>query len=365
MNDALKELFNAYKHLPVGVMFFKEKKLFFVNDHLRSTLLLADLSSDDVIQIIGGMIGLEEPSHLSLVEFLSGNKCFIYRDRVIQIENKEIDGIDIFVLVRLSDKAIQTVDASRSLRILRQEKAPSVHTDSDEHAILKKALGNWEEGHFPSLVLYKGIPIKGEITILEAHEGKIKLHVEKKQLVAAEIGVEWLIGTKRDQMVSGTLAKYNLDEHTVWIENIHIVDQGFHLRSVIRYDADENDLFEWVSEGKKYRLPLRDVSEKGISILTDNSAVLVALGSSGAKTLKAVLVLNGTAIAVMAVWRYTAAVDDSEKMKAAFTIGYDLHNGTLLREWLNGRQLRRIKEVQNFVRTIAAPKNPDQGDWVI
>lgn len=28
MSEALKELFDAYKHLPVGVMFFKEHKLF-------------------------------------------------------------------------------------------------------------------------------------------------------------------------------------------------------------------------------------------------------------------------------------------------------------------------------------------------
>lgn len=371
MNDALKELFNAYKHLPIGVMFFKDENLFFVNEHLRSMLLLATLSSDEVINIICGMVGLETPSHSVLHDFLSHNDIFMYGDRVIQIEKKIADGIQIFVLMRLSEKAIETVDSTRELRLMQRDthvisSSTSSCDTNDQSELLNKTLGIWNHEHFPSVVLYKSIPIKSDCTILEAKDGKVAIQVEKKQLAAAQIGTQWLIGTKRHAMLCGEVSRYDLCRSTVWLENLTTLSQAFHLRSVIRYSADEeNDRLILSIGGKKTSLILRDVSEKGVSVQTDETSVLVALSSIVGKTISAILLLNGKKISLNAVWLYTIPLDGSGMMKAAFTIGYDLQNGELLRDWMNTGQLRLIKEIRNFIQMIPPPEKEIPHDWVI
>jgi len=365
MNDALKELFNAYKHLPVGVMFFKNGELFFVNDHLRGVLLVDNLSSDDIIQIIGGMIQLESPSHASLIKFLLQNDFFYYGDRIVQIEREKIGDIDIVVLVRLSDKAIDAVDSTQSIRLMRSEKTSvSLDISDDQQKILNKALGTWEHETFPSIVLYKGIPIKGNVEILAVEQGEMKLKVEKKQLIGAQMGTQWIAGSKRDTMLSATVSRYDLKQRCVWLKNLTIISEGFHQRKVIRYYADENDRFIISFGGKKISLPLRRVSEKGVSVHTDDAASLVTLSSIAGRTLDVQLVLEGKTISVNAVWLYTIALDSS-LMKAAFTIGYDLHNGAILREWLNMKQLKIIKEVRNFVEMLPSPEREMPQDWVI
>jgi hypothetical protein len=366
MSEALKELFNAYKHLPIGVMFFKDKHLFFVNDHLRSILLLQNLGSDEVIQIIGDMVGIENTSHESLCDFFSFSELFLYHDRLLQIDRQHFDNIDIFVIVRISDESVKMVDETRSLRQMRQSAPLSAsNLQQDEHVLLAKALGDWEKVNLPSVVLYKGIPIKADCIIVHAFEGEIAIKVEKKQLSAAHIGAQWLIGNRRDKMVSGEIAKYDLSQSVVWLYNLQIVNSGFYLRQVIRYGASSEDQMIISISGKKYVSPLHDISEKGSSIQTDNGALLIALSSVKGKTLDAELVLSGTKISIRVVWLYTIALESGIQMKAAFSIGYDLHNGSLLREWLNEKQLQLIKEVRSFVQMIPTPNTEPAVEWTI
>ncbi|OHD84828.1 hypothetical protein [Sulfuricurvum sp. RIFCSPLOWO2_12_FULL_43_24] len=366
MSEALKELFDAYKHLPVGVMFFKEHKLFFVNDHLRTVLLLQNLGSDEVIHIIGDMVGLENASHESLCDFLSCNGFFLYRDRILQIDQQHFDNTDVFVIVRVTDESINTIDKTRSLRELRQDKITvDAKLSDDSYQLLNKALGNWEKNHFPSVVLYKGIPIKGDCTIVHAHNGEIAIRVEKKQLSAAAIGILWLIGSNREKMLSGEVSKYDLNQSVVWLKNLQMVADGFHIRQVIRYGASLEDKMMLSINGKRYTSSLHDVSEKGVSIQTDDAALLIALSSAKGKTLNAELSFANITITVHAVWLYTIALEAGTLMKTAFTIGYDLHNGSLLREWLNSKQLQLIKEVRTFVQMIPAPPINEESEWII
>lgn len=366
MNDALKELFDAYKHLPVGVMFFKNQKLFFLNDHLRNILLLQNLGSDEIIPIIGEMVGVENASHESLCDFLSSSDFFFYHDRLLQIDRHHVDNVDIFVIVRISDQSIKMVDETRPLRQMRQSNllSPS-NIQGDEHQLLSKALGNWEKTKIPSVVLYKGIPIKGDCLVVHAHEGEIAIKVEKKQLTAAQIGVQWLIGSRRDTMIVGEITKYDLSQSVIWLNNLKMVTSGFHLRQVIRYEASSEDQIHISLNGKKYVSLLHDISEKGLSLQTDNGAFLVALSSVKGKTIDAELILSDNKIMVKAVWLYTIALSEGTQMKAAFSIGYDLHNGNLLRDWLNAQQLRIIKEVRNFVQMIPMPEQVITPEWTI
>lgn len=366
MNDALKELFDAYKHLPVGVMFFKEHKLFFLNDHLRTVLLLQNLESDEVIHIIGDMVGLENASHESLCDFLSCNGFFLYRDRIMQIDRHHFDNIDIFVIVRITDESIKMIDKTHSLRELRRDKVTvDAKLSEDHYQLLNNTLGNWEKNHFPSVVLYKGIPIKGDCIIVHARNGEIAIRVEKKQLSAAAIGVSWLIGNNREKMLSGEVIKYDLNQSVVWLKNLQMVADGFHTRQVIRYSASSEDQMILTVSGKRYTSLLHDVSEKGVSIQTDDAALLVALSSAKGKTLNAELMLSDNRIPVHAVWLYTIALESGTLMKAAFTIGYDLHSGSVLREWLNSKQLQLIKEVRSFVQMIPAQPLQDESEWII
>ncbi len=366
MTEALKELFNAYKHLPVGVMFFKDKQLFFVNDHLRSTLLLQNLGSDEVIQIIGDMVGLENASHESLCDFFSFTELFLYHDRLLQIDRQHFENIDIFVIIRISDESMKMVDETRHLRQMRQSSLLSASkSQQDEHELLDKAFGYWEKVNLPSVVLYKGIPIKADCVIVYAHEGEIAIKIEKKQLSAAQIGAQWLIGNQRDKMVSGEITKYDLSQSIVWLNNLEIVNSGFYLRQVIRYGVSSEDQMIISINGKKFIASVYDISEKGSSIQTDNGALLVALSSVKSKTLEAELILSGTKIVIKAVWLYTISLETGTQMKAAFSIGYDLHNGALLREWLNEKQLQLIKEVRAFVQMIPPPEETNQVEWII
>lgn len=359
MNDALKELFNAYKHLPVGVLFFKEGELFFVNEHLRSILLLANLSANDIIQIIGSMIGLENPSHTSLHEFLEREHCFLYRDRIIQINAARSENIDIYVLNRLSDKTIEAVDASHPIRSMHTANTPSPierQSAAEEEKILRSVFENWNEGHFPTLVLYKGIPIKGECQFIGIEDDTLKLKVEKRQLISAIPGAQWLIGSKRDKMVSGNVHHYDMAENTVSLVDIKIVSQGFHQRNLIRYEADENDLLMIKLGGKRFSLPIRNISEKGVSIHTEDTAALVDLSTASGRSIDGELVVDGKKIGVRLVKLYTLFIQNSTLTKVAFSIGYDLHNGAKLREWLNRKQLHLIKEVRSFVQMMPQPK---------
>lgn len=180
MNDTLKELFTIYKNLPVGVIFFKQEKLIFVNDHLRSVLLFDNLTGDDILQPLSSMIGLEDFLESSLIQFFIKNDFFIYHDSIIQVARKKIDEIDIFVLIRLSEKTISAVPKFLQVRSEKTTEIPIVN--HDQHEILQKTLGESTNGHYPSIALYKGIPIKSEVIVLEVKEGFIKLKVEKNSL---------------------------------------------------------------------------------------------------------------------------------------------------------------------------------------
>lgn len=365
MTEALKELFDAYKHLPVGVLFFKAQRLFFINEHLRNVLLLQNLGSDEVIRIVGEMVGLEETSHESLCDFLLHNNFFLYRDKHFQIDRQSYENVDVFVIVRLSDESIKIVDQTRPLRQLRDAQIlMSGKISENVQQILTQALGNWEKNHFPSIVLYKGIPVKADCMIVDASGGEIAIRVEKKQLSAAGAGIQWLIGNRRDRMVTGTVVKYDLSRSMVWLEHLEIVKEGFHLRQVIRYAASPQDQMMISINGKKYISSLHDISEKGVSIETDDGAFLLALGSIKSKSVDAELILSDTKIVIKTVWLYTIALNAGTQMKVAFSIGYDLQNGNKLREWLNEKQLHLIKEIRSFVQTMPEIRH-DDSEWVI
>lgn len=365
MTEALKELFDAYKHLPIGVVFFKDQKLFFINDHLRNVLLLQNLGSDEVIRIIAEMVGLENPSHESLCDFFLHNNFILYRDKHFQIDRQSYDNFDIFIIVRVSDESIKIIDQTRPLRQLRDAQMQlSGKMSENVQQILTKALGNWAKNSFPSIVLYKGIPIKADCMIVDASGGEIAIRVEKKQLAAAETGIQWLIGNRRDRMVRGIVFKYDLSRSMVWLEHLEILKEGFHLRQVIRYSASFQDKLIISINGKKYTSQLHDISEKGVSIETDEGAFLLALGSVKGKSTEGKLILGDIKITIKLVWLYTVALDAGIQMKVTFRIGYDLQNGNKLREWLNEKQLQLIKEIRDFVQTI--PEHKVQGaDWEI
>jgi hypothetical protein len=364
MTDALKELFNAYKHLPIGVMFFKEEKLFFVNDHLRSVLLLQNLDSDNMIDIIGAMLGLENVTHESLCTFLSSNDFFLYRDQYMQINREHFDGIDVVVILRLSDESINAIDQTRFLRELRHDDVviPSVSSE-EQHQMLDKAFVDWKNSRFSSMVLYKGIPIKADCTIVHAHAGEIGIRVGRKQLSAAQTGALWLFGNKK-KVLSGEVSHYDLSQSVVWLTNLQIAATGFHMRRVIRYRASEEDQIHFLINGKKYVSPLQEISEKGISIYTEDTALLLALSSSKGETLNAELILSDSKIAVKAVWLYTTGVKSEKKMKAALMISYEAREETLLREWLTDKQLHLIKEIHTFTEMVPPPQE-STADWII
>lgn len=365
MNDALKELFNAYKHLPVMVMFFKEGELFFVNDFLRSELSLDNLQSDQIVKIIGHMLELEEPTHQGLNQYLQDNSSSVYENHIYQIEHNRFDETDVYVLMRISDQTVDLVDKTHSIRSLREKKRAAERRPSiDEHEVLAQALGQWENTpSYESLVLYKGIPIKGQCEILGIEQGVLKIRVDKRQLIAASPENQWLVGSKKDILLLGQVVRSDLDHYCVYLEKLQLTSKGFNRRTLIRYEADENDQMQMVVDGKKRVLHIHDLSEKGIAVVTEDDILSASLSVSKTHTVS--LLLEGKIIEAKASWLYTLPLD-TKKIKLAFTIEYDQHCGHLLKEWMTAKQLHLIKEIRNFVQMVPPPKEPEPShDWSI
>lgn len=365
MTDALKELFNAYKHLPVMVMFFKNGELFFVNDFLRGALSLDNLQSDQIVQILGHMIELEEPSHQALIQYLHDNNSCVYENHIYQIEHNHYDETDVFVLMRISDFTVDLVDKTHSIRILREKKkAAELRPSINEQEVLNKALGKWDVGNtYESIVLYKGIPIKGQCEIMGMEQGILKIHVEKKQLIAAYPENEWIIGSKKDMLLLGKVVRYDLNDYGVYLEKLQLISKGFDRRTVIRYATEEKEEMYILLDGKEKVLKIRDLSEKGIALITEDEMLSASL--SILKTYKASLLLEGKRVEVAAAWQYTVPLDE-KRMKLAFTIEYDQQNGHLLQEWMTAKQLCLIKEIRSFVQMIPPPKEPEPAhEWSI
>lgn len=357
MNKVLKELFSVYKYFPVGVMLFKDKKLFFVNDHLRNVLLLASLPSEHIIEIISNLLGLEKPSHHSLHEFLLHNNCFLHRNSIIQIEHKSVDNIDLFILIKISNQTIETIDSTQLLRSLQHENTPVVtpHLINEEWRLLINVLGEqFEKRKFTSIVLYKEIPIKADCRVVNIKEGMIELSIAKRQLIATDIGQEWLLGDKEDKMISGKVESYDLQSGKIWLSNLTLVSKGFHLRNDIRYTIEENGYFITSIKKEKKSLQLHDLSEKGLSVRTDDSTVLLALSALIGKTLNAEVSIDTLHLQIKAIPLHIEATDIPGMMKASFKIAYDSHNETLLHHWTINAQINLIKKVQNFVQMISA-----------
>lgn len=364
MDSALRELFYAYKHLPVGVMLFRNRDLFFVNDHLRNVLLLASLPHNHIIDIIGSMLGLENPSHRSLYDFLFRNDSFFYKNSIIQIEHRAVGNISIFVLIKLSEKAIHTIDTTRSLRVLEKENTDLTSPLSKpKWKLLTEALGpKFEKRKIPSVVLYKEIPIKADCQIIDTQGDMIELSIAKRQLIATKIGKPWLLGVRDDMMVSGKVARYDLQSGKIWLKHLKLVSEGFHLRNDIRYTIEKNGYFSASIRNEKKTLPLHDLSEKGSSVQTDDPITLQALSSLIGKALHAEVTVGNLNLKIQAIPLYIMPLNSSGKMKAAFKISYDSHNETLLHEWTNNEQLNLIKKVRNFVQMISGQKTdiPDE-----
>ncbi len=365
MTDALKELLGAYKHLPVGVVFFKERELFFVNDHLRHTLLLGDLPGSDILGIIAGMLGIENASHESLYDYLSQNDFFWYHDRLIQIERQEYDTIAMFVLIRVKDAVIQAIDSTQGLRQSLGEEPEHVSLQgaaaSEIEALLQRNIGNYKNVQIPSVVLYKGIPIKGSAAVVGIRDGSIMLKVERKQLAAVQPGVRWLFGFKGHSMLMGTVSHYDLSRDIIVLEDIRSVSKSFHMRNMIRYEANSGDQLSMTLEGKQYRFQIYDVSEKGVSVIVTQPEGVVALEQLGGKSFRASIMLDGQTSTAYLHMIYKAPATGEEKgMKFAFSCEYDAPNATSIHEWLNSRQLRLIKEVRSFVQMLPVSKKTEE-----
>lgn len=371
MKEALKELFNAYKHLPVGMLAFSQKRLFFVNAHLRQILLLGTLPGEEVIGIIGSMLGIENPSNDSLYAFFSGNDFFWYKDRLIQIERHESGELSVFVLVRIKSGVVGAIDSSRSIRIIPEPKTSQLASADSERThtrqLLKEVLGSYEESRIHSVVLYKGIPIKADVSIEAVYQNRIAIRVEKKQLVAAQAGVEWIIGLNHDTVLSGRVVQCLMGNNVVVLEGLQKISAGYHQRSVIRYCVtDPSDVMMIWLKGKEYRFRLRDVSEEGISISVESTQAeaLEILSGMRHKAVNAQLVLEQKVVPAAVSPLYEVPLEGGTEVKVAFSMQYDSRNDELLHAWLNARQIMLIKEVRNFIQMVSAA--PEAGnDWVI
>jgi hypothetical protein len=366
VENAIKGLFYAYKHLPVGVMLFKKRNLFFINEHLQNVLLLSTLSKDRIIEIIGNRLGIPNPSHGVVHDFLLHNSYFLNQNNIIQIEHRTIsDDITIFVFVKISQPLIEAIkNSSQPLGIHPQEKHEiSSPLKNSEWKLLTNALGtNFENKKFPSVVLYKGVPLKADSKIISISNEMIEISIEKNQLIATEIGKEWLIGIKQDLMIGGDVASYDLKHERIWLKNLRLISEGFHLRNNIRYTIDKIGYFNLLIKNEKITLPLYDLSEKGVSVQTDDPTILVTLSSAIGKALNAEIIIDDLHLSVEAIPLYIETMDIPGMMKVAFSIAYDSHNETLLHNWTNNEQHNLIKKVRNFIQMISGQttENPEK-----
>lgn len=350
-NEIIKELLYIYSNLPLGVLIFKNKELFFINDSLRETLTLGAVDNKSSMEIICSTLGIES-SQKQLYTYLSDKDFFTHKKKVIQINSKNLDDYDIFVFTLICDSIIKKNEESEEIDFSHIS-LPDINIDPEkikEHLKLLNFFDKKRNKKINTHTLYKGMPLIANNKILQAYNNTLALKIEDKQMIVAIVGEQWILKISSKLIVKGEILKVDKIKRYIFLKNLHQVQKNYHLRKTIRYLPQESGSVTLNFYSKKITLKLIDISENTFKISTNKQSILNKIQNYN-KEISSLIILDEKQIKVKSTYLFKTEPKDGES-DIIMKFHADSKNLKILKEWANKRQLEIIREVHKFSKML-------------
>jgi len=187
-NDILKEFLRLYTQLPCGVIIFKDRSPYFINNHLRKILVLGAIEVQKGLEIIASIFGVEATPE-ALYTFLTTNTFFDYKTKHIQINYTNYEIYSIFVFTKIETAVLEEKQiVFEDIELLTQERTEE-EADKEILEYFNKHHNVKTIGH----VLYKGVPLISDNIVLKSYKNQLAVQIEKKQMISTQNGAKWVI----------------------------------------------------------------------------------------------------------------------------------------------------------------------------
>ncbi|MDX1295903.1 MAG: hypothetical protein R3302_06540 [Sulfurimonadaceae bacterium] len=211
--DTLKELLKIYSKLPTGLIVFKNRRIYFINDHLRDVLSLGTIPPDEALAMIGGI--LEEPAtDKSIYTFFEEHDFFTYKNKYIQIISRSEKPYHIFVFALLEpellDKLSQMDASRRRIEPIADDDITHEYLiDADEHKNLLQHFDSRRNSKARGYVLYRGVPLIADVIAVQPLKGTLAVRAGDKQMVSATTGTPWILSFASGKTILGEAVHAN------------------------------------------------------------------------------------------------------------------------------------------------------------
>ncbi len=349
-NQILKELLKVYSEIPVGMLVFKDKDLFFINQHLRETLMLGNMNVEESLNIFSKVLGID-PDQKKLCTFLQENNFFSYKEKYIQITSNNIDEYDVFIFTRIDQSLIQTIKETLDpsfVPIISQD--INIPPADEQHKKLLEHFDKNKKQKVRAYSLYKGIPLIADNIIKQSYKNTLVIQIEDKQTIAAEKGNAWLFKISSGTVVEGTIIHVDKGRRLVFLSNLRKIKKGFHLRETIRYQSEEPMRLIIKCSPVEIELQILDLNESACRVVTNNQVILEKLYTLTNPTLSDII-LNNQTITVKSTYLSETSHSQGEAT-VVMTFSCDQTQLSILRQWFNTKQIEIIKEVKEFSNSL-------------
>ena len=349
MNTILKELLKVYSKLPVGMLVFKGEKLFFINANLRDTLMLAKMDFKECLGIICGVLQVEA-SEKKLYGYLRNNDFFSYKNKYVQIASSYVDGYGVFVFTRINQSLIERAQETKTISFapILAEYIPATNDTQEHNALLKYFDANRRQ-RVRAYSLYKGVPLIADNVIKQEYQKTLVIEVEAKQMIGAKKGKKWIFKTSSGKPYQGEIALVTSAKKSIFLSNLHSVEEGFHQRETIRYQG-EKSLLSVKFSSLDLELPIYDLNESAFRVITKNRVVLEKLRAL-TNPARSKIKIGEESVKAKSVYFHEVLQGDGE-MAVVINFSCAASQSSLLSRWFNETQMGIIKEVKNFTSKL-------------
>jgi hypothetical protein len=343
----LKELLQVYSEIPIGMLVFKERNLFFINKHLKETLMLDNVDTKESINIICSILKIDT-NQTELYNFFQNNEFLSYKDKHIQISSKSVSEYFIFMFIKIDKSLLETIKESLEIPFIPivSENTEIITNNQENHKKLLEYFDKKGRQKVRGYTLYKGVPLISDNIIQQEHKNTLVIKIEDKQMIAAEKGKAWIFVTSSGVAIEGTIVFLNREKRLIFLNNLNKIEKGFHLRETIRYQDERPINLIIKSTPIEIELQIVDINESAFKVTTNNYVILEKLVAQNTQILSNVM-LNDKTITFKSKYLFEAGRREGESV---IVMEYSCNETeyAILKNWFNERQIEIIKEVKKF-----------------
>jgi uncharacterized protein YeeX (DUF496 family) len=348
-NDILKEFLKLYTHLPSGVIIFKERSPYFINNHLRNVLTLGNIGIKESFEIVASVFGVE-PRDEALYDFLTSVDFFQYKTKHIQINYTNYENYSIFVFTKIDISVCESLTHTRHQEPkIAFEEAEISNEEEEPDLELLEYFSKHHNAKVTGYVLYKGVPLISENRILKPYKDFLAVAVESKQMIATKKGARWVMLSDSGTHFEGKIHQVDNSKRILLLSGVKQIEKSFINRELIRYEVESLKL-EFVFDEKRVNVPLVELAENSLKVVLDDSALLKELRERKS-FVDAIIDFGPQKIALKCKF-FRLAGSYEKKRELVCTAALDKSSKELLRKWLNAKQLKIIQEVREYSRNL-------------